>query len=224
MYLASLIASGTIFGDVISELTGAAGVTIDGLLIKDGAIPDNHVTLARMADLATTRILGRATAGTGDPEALTGTQATALLDAFTSALKGLAPASGGGTANFLRADGTWATPPGGGGGSLEPIVLGIAGVLVANAQSWEMPAPETGTYNTIVARITDDNRSGSGDVIVGLYKNGVLAQSITVAFGSQQNDDPLSPAISLTKITDRVRAQVTTGQLAAANLVCQLLP
>jgi hypothetical protein len=41
---------------------------------------------------------------------------TALLNAFTSAFKGLAPASGGGTTNFLRADGTWAAPPGGGGG------------------------------------------------------------------------------------------------------------
>lgn len=41
---------------------------------------------------------------------------TALLDVVTSAVKGLAPASGGGTTNFLRADGTWAAPPGGGGG------------------------------------------------------------------------------------------------------------
>jgi hypothetical protein len=39
---------------------------------------------------------------------------TALLDVFTSALDGLAPASGGGTANFLRADGTWAEPAAGG--------------------------------------------------------------------------------------------------------------
>lgn len=38
---------------------------------------------------------------------------TALLNAFTSALKGLVPASGGGTTNFLRADGTWAAPGGG---------------------------------------------------------------------------------------------------------------
>lgn len=36
---------------------------------------------------------------------------TALLNIFTSALKGLVPLSGGGTANFLRADGTW-QPPG----------------------------------------------------------------------------------------------------------------
>jgi hypothetical protein len=74
------------------------------------------VTLAKMADIATARFVGRTTAGTGAPEALTATQATALLDAFTSGAKGLAPASGGGTANFLRADGTWASPSGGGGG------------------------------------------------------------------------------------------------------------
>ena len=35
---------------------------------------------------------------------------------FTSSVDGLAPASGGGTTNFLRADGTWAAPSGGGGG------------------------------------------------------------------------------------------------------------
>lgn len=39
---------------------------------------------------------------------------TALLDSFSSGAKGLAPASGGGTSNFLRADGTWAAPAAGG--------------------------------------------------------------------------------------------------------------
>lgn len=42
----------------------------------------------------------------------TGTDAT--LPLVTSGDAGLAPASGGGTANFLRADGTWAAPSGGG--------------------------------------------------------------------------------------------------------------
>ena len=45
----------------------------------------------------------------------TGTDVT--LPLFTSTLAGLTPASGGGTTNFLRADGTWAEPPGGSGGS-----------------------------------------------------------------------------------------------------------
>jgi hypothetical protein len=38
------------------------------------------------------------------------------LPLVTTANAGLAPASGGGTTNFLRADGTWAAPAGGGGG------------------------------------------------------------------------------------------------------------
>lgn len=40
-----------------------------------------------------------------------------LVPNFTSTAAGLAPPSGGGTVNFLRADGIWAAPPGGGGGS-----------------------------------------------------------------------------------------------------------
>lgn len=44
-------------------------------------------------------------------DGLTATQSTALLDLFTSTLKGVVPGSGGGTANFLRADGSWAAPP-----------------------------------------------------------------------------------------------------------------
>lgn len=73
------------------------------------------VTNAKLANVATATFKGRTTAGTGSPEDLTGTQATALLDTFTSTLKGLAPLSGGGTTNYLRADGTWAAPPGTGG-------------------------------------------------------------------------------------------------------------
>lgn len=47
--------------------------------------------------------------------AYTNIQLTALIQTFTSTLSGAAPASGGGTANFLRADGSWAAPAGGAG-------------------------------------------------------------------------------------------------------------
>lgn len=92
----------------------AAGIT-DGdkgdISVSAGvwSIDAGAVDNTKLADMATARIKGRATAGTGDPEDLTGTQATALLDTFTSGAKGLVPASGGGTTNFLRADGTWTT-------------------------------------------------------------------------------------------------------------------
>ena len=82
------------------------------------------VTNAKLANVSTATFKGRTTAGSGSPEDLTGTQATALLDTFTSTLKGLAPASGGGTTNFLRADGTWAAPAGGGSPSIGGTITG----------------------------------------------------------------------------------------------------
>lgn len=87
-------------------------------------IDNDVVTYAKMQNVsATSRFLGRITAGAGDTEELTGTQATTLLDTFTSGLKGLAPPSGGGTTNFLRADGNWAAPSGGGSGLDHPQVM-----------------------------------------------------------------------------------------------------
>jgi len=73
-------------------------------------IVNNAVTLAKLADMATASVMGRVTAGIGDPEILTTTQLTTLVNTFTTSLKGAVPASGGGTTNFLRADGTWASP------------------------------------------------------------------------------------------------------------------
>jgi hypothetical protein len=100
-------------------ITGATGVGFsDGdkgeiTVSNSGAtwtIDNNVVTNAKLSQVATGTFKGRTTAATGNVEDLTGTQATALLDIFTSAAKGLAPLSGGGTANFLRADATWAVP------------------------------------------------------------------------------------------------------------------
>lgn len=61
--------------------------------------------LTAIAALVTTAF-GRALLTLADAAAL-----TALGNIFTDVLKGLTPASGGGTANFLRADATWAPPP-----------------------------------------------------------------------------------------------------------------
>lgn len=46
------------------------------------------------------------------------TGADVTLPLFTSTRDGLTPLSGGGTTNFLRADGTWAAPSGGGGSTI----------------------------------------------------------------------------------------------------------
>lgn len=117
-------------GSGITELTGdvTAG---PGSGSQAATIAANVVSNTKLADVATATFKGRVTAGSGDPEDLTGTQATTLLDTFTTSLKGLAPASGGGTSNFLRADGTWAAPGGGGspGGSTTQVQYNNAGAF-----------------------------------------------------------------------------------------------
>jgi len=60
--------------------------------------------------VATSRILGRNTAGTGAAEELTGTQLTAMLDAFAAASKGLVPSPVTATGKVLMDDGTWKDP------------------------------------------------------------------------------------------------------------------
>lgn len=114
----------------ITQLTGdvTAGA---GSGSQVATIANDAVTNAKLANVATATIKGRVTSGTGDPEDLTGTQATTLLDVFTSSLKGLVPASGGGTTNFLRADGTFAAPP---------SALDITGLTAADpADADELP-------------------------------------------------------------------------------------
>lgn len=64
------------------------------------------VTFAKMQNVTGPVLIGRVTASAGDMSALTPTQATALLDVFTTALKGLVP-SGGSATTFLRGDATW---------------------------------------------------------------------------------------------------------------------
>lgn len=98
----SSVATGTILGraaggtGVVSALTVLPTAVMPALTgdVTNSAgslsttIATSSVTLAKMADVATARFLGRVTAATGSVEAMTGTQATTLLDVATTSLKG----------------------------------------------------------------------------------------------------------------------------------------
>ena len=105
--------TGTNTGDQTITLTG--DVTGSGTGSFAATVANDAVTNAKLANMAGATIKGNNTGGAADPLDLTATQTTAMLDTFTSGLKGLVPASGGGTSNFLRADGSFAAPPSGGG-------------------------------------------------------------------------------------------------------------
>lgn len=104
--------TGDVTSPVNSTVNTIAPNAVTAIKIMSGAVDNTKLAL-----MAGKTIKGNATASTGATSDLTGTQVTALLDTF-GALQGLAPASLGGTVNFLRADGTWAAPPSGGGGGL----------------------------------------------------------------------------------------------------------
>lgn len=99
-------------------------------------------TTGTITDIANSTAAGRSMLSAADAAAQ-----TALLNTVTSSLKGLAPASGGGTTNFLRADLTWAAPSGGGGNTagLMPR-LGVTGIR--GAQHGLMSVTNNGTIVT----------------------------------------------------------------------------
>lgn len=112
--------SGTVTSISVASSNGLAGSS------SGGATP----TLT-LSTTATGFLQGNGTAITG----LTATQVTADLNLFTSSLQGLVPGSGGGTTNFLRADGTWATPASGSGTVTSVTFTGDGTVLSSTPSS-----------------------------------------------------------------------------------------
>ena len=90
---------------------------------------------------------------------------------FTSVANGLAPASGGGTTNYLRADGTWATPPGTGGVTFaNPTATvgptAVNGTAITAMRSDAAPALNTSANYTVTGQWTFRNSGTSSTVAV----------------------------------------------------------
>ena len=161
---------------LLGRSTAGAGVveeiTVGGDLSQSGStftIANSAVTLAKMANLTANTIIGNNTVSAATPLALTGTQVTAMLDNFSSTLKGLVPLSGGGTTNFLRADGTWAAPPGGGGTTTNSLTFNNGGLGAASGSTFNGSTAVTISYNSIGAQgaltLTTTGSSGAATLV-----------------------------------------------------------
>ncbi|CAN1565270.1 Protein of unknown function DUF2793 [Paracoccaceae bacterium] len=172
-------------GDVSS--TGDGATVIAALAVTSGKIADDAVGNDKLANMAFGTIKARTTAGTGNPENATGTEVTALLDTFTSGAKGLVPASGGGTVNFLRADGTFAAPGGGGspGGATGEVQYNNAGAF-AGAADVEI---ETGQLR-LAAIATPTAPAADG---VKLFGRSVGGRAMPAFMGPSGLDSALQP-------------------------------
>jgi len=180
-------------GDVSS--TGDGATVIAALAVTSGKIADDAVGNDKLANMAFGTIKARTTAGTGNPENATGTEVTALLDTFTSGAKGLVPASGGGTVNFLRADGTFAAPGGGGGspgGATGEVQYNNAGAF-AGAADVEI---ETGQLR-LAAIATPTAPAADG---VKLFGRSVGGRAMPAFMGPSGLDSALQPHMGRNRV------------------------
>lgn len=178
--------SGTNTGDQTITLTG--DVTGSGTGSFATTIANGAVTNAKMANMAAHTYKGNNTGSAAAPLDVTSTQLTADLNLFTSGLQGSVPASGGGSTNFLRADGTFAIPAGTGINQLTGDVIAgpgsgsqvatIANLAVTNAKiansTIDLTAKVTGILPNANTTATSANtasaivaRDGSGNFTAG---------------------------------------------------------
>jgi len=139
-------------GDLVVSSSIADGDKGDITVSGSGAtwtIDAAAVSLSKMADLATSTILGRATAGTGVPEALSAAQVRTLLGLATVATSGSAADLGTGTLPAARL-------PAFGSGDVSFAASGGAGTIAAGAVTLAKQA------NMATASVVYRKTAGSG--------------------------------------------------------------
>lgn len=106
-----------------TSYVSGTGITVSGGTVSLSTITNNTVW-------------GNVSGGTATPSQLTPAQLTTLVNTFTPSLSGAVPASGGGTTNYLRADGTWDAPPGtSSGAALSGITAATGANTIANGNN-----------------------------------------------------------------------------------------
>jgi hypothetical protein len=236
-----LTLSGTNTGDQTITLTG--DVTGSGTGSFAATISASSVTLAKMANLAANSIIGNNTVSAATPIALSGTQVTAMLDVFSSTLKGLTPASGGGTTNFLRADGTWASPSSGSGTvtsitATSPLLggtittSGSIGIQAASAfQGGYLTANDWSSMLKITsslysgslsragnnARIGTNNLSSQKDLTITVYDEDAIKITTDVSQGPTNIDIAPGYAAGLTSTNFQYNGQNFLNLLGTAT-------
>jgi hypothetical protein len=117
--LAPAVTASALGGAAASHTHTAAAIT-DFNTAVDARIPATNLSY-----IAATRVLASSTG------------ADVTLPLVSSSEAGLVPASGGGTTNFLRADGSWAAPSGGGGGGSSAYTEVTP---ITSSGTWALPA------------------------------------------------------------------------------------
>ena len=192
---------------VIAKNQTAGALALDQLPVPDNEIPaSGQVTLTDYVSIAEIQqdpqLLAHIVAtdaivnvdgvdlSTADSEAFVSTVPNTT---FTDTEDGLTPASGGGSTNFLRADGSWQDP--GGGGGTDRIACcpfggksdGIGKFLIANGKSTDaddstkpktrQPIGLTGT----LTRLVYQTKEGTSSTQMKIHINGSVEATVLLA-------------------------------------------
>jgi hypothetical protein len=146
----------------------------------DVASADNGFSIIVAADGGRWYLEAVNAAGTSTVTNLT-VNGTLVGPAFTSVAAGLAPASGGGTTNFLRADGTWAATVAAPGGANTQIQYNNAGALGGSTLTYTLAtgaysfgAPAAGNITVTVNGVAGTHSMKLADAAAGLFNVGYL--------------------------------------------------
>lgn len=176
------------------------------------SVIDDSITYAKLQNAVANNVfLANNNGATSAFEEITGTAATAMLDTFTAALKGLAPASGGGTTNWLRADGTWAAIPAGfagftvsGDSGSESVVTGDTTAFTTGAGLTTATSKAT---TTVTTQITIDTAG---------VTNAMLATMPAYSVKVNNTAGVASPGTEVGLTANTVLGRVAAGIVAIA--------
>ena len=166
------------------------------------------------------------------------TGADVVLPLVTSTTAGLAPLSGGGTSNFLRADGTWAAPAGGGAGT--DLTYDAATRTLASSTGADAVLPVATTTDaglesaadkakldsitvdraTLVLKLVRNNSGASIPKGSAVYLTGSSGTALTVALADASTEATASQTLGLTQETIANNANgyvVAVGELTGVN-------
>jgi len=155
--------------------------------VGTGSYNGSANTLARTTVLASSNG-GSLTNFSGGTQDVFCTAPAKYLDTFTSANQGVVPASGGGTSNFLRADGTFAAPTATAPASpTTSVQFNNAGVFGGSANFTYNTGTNTFTVGPAGATTTIETLAPTGSTIAGtILFRGKTASATNGAGGSLQ--------------------------------------